>query len=149
MNRQPRTSQMQENGANEQGQNLVEFALSLAVVVVILLGILDLGRAIFVNTMLSAAAQAGARSGSVTANYTVIEESVQRQLSGIDPSDVTIQIVRTQSHTEVALSYDFVPVTPFIGGLLPNNNLQLAQSARMVQLGVTIPGGGVAGASFP
>jgi Flp pilus assembly protein TadG len=140
---------MQEVGANEQGQSLVEFALSLAVVVVILLGILDLGRAIFVNTMLSAAAQAGARSGSITANTTLIEESVRQQLNGIDRNAVTIQIVPTDNHTEVLLSYDFVPVTPLIGGLLPNNNLQLAQSARMMHLGVTIPGASVAGASFP
>jgi Flp pilus assembly protein TadG len=51
------------------GQSLVEFALVLPVFLVILFGIVDAGRLVYMNSVLSQAAREGARLGSVEASW--------------------------------------------------------------------------------
>ncbi len=51
------------------GQALVEFALVLPIFVLILFGLIDVGRLVYLNSTLSQAAREGARLGSVEASY--------------------------------------------------------------------------------
>lgn len=51
------------------GQTLVEFALVIPVFILLLFGLLDLGRAVYSNNTLSQAAREGARLAAVEANW--------------------------------------------------------------------------------
>lgn len=55
----------QENASREKGQSLMEFSLSLVVLLVLLAGVVDLGRAFFTYITLRDAAQEGASYASV------------------------------------------------------------------------------------
>jgi hypothetical protein len=62
---------------SESGQSMIEFALSLALMLMLLAGLVDLGRAIFTYMALREAAQEGAMYGSIFPNLTgSIEERV-------------------------------------------------------------------------
>jgi hypothetical protein len=121
---------------SETGQSLVEFAIVAPFLLLIILGILDLGRLIFINTMLSAAVQEGARAGAVSTNFTQIESVVQDRLSGVDRDDVEISIDRTEHYTEVEIVYAFHPITPMIGTVLGQEGIVLRRAARMQLLGI-------------
>ena len=51
------------------GQSLVEFALVIPVFLLMLFGLIDVGRFVYLNSTLSQAAREGARLGSVEASY--------------------------------------------------------------------------------
>lgn len=123
---------------SETGQSLVEFAIVAPFLLLIILGILDLGRLIFINTMLSAAVQEGARAGAVSTNFTQIENVVQDRLSGVDRDDVELFIDRTEQYTEVEIVYTFYPITPMIGALFGQEGIVLRRAARIQLLGVFI-----------
>ncbi len=66
-----------EKKRNERGQSIIEFAMSLALLLLLLAGLVDLGRAIFTYMALREAAQEGAMYGSIYPNMTTnIEERV-------------------------------------------------------------------------
>ncbi|MEZ4634585.1 MAG: pilus assembly protein [Caldilineaceae bacterium] len=121
---------------SELGQSIVEFAIVVPFVVLLTLGVVDLGRVIFLNTMFSAAVQEGAREGAVTANFTRIQQAVEGELVGVAPGDVVISIERTEVYTEVGITYVFVPVTPMLSTIVGTDGLLLERAARMQLLGV-------------
>lgn len=53
----------------ERGQSLVEFALVLPIFLLILLGLIDAGRYVYMNSVLSQAAREGARVAAVEASW--------------------------------------------------------------------------------
>jgi Flp pilus assembly protein TadG len=54
---------------NRKGQSMVEFALILPLLVLIIAGIFDLGRAFFASITITNAAREGARYGTLNADY--------------------------------------------------------------------------------
>jgi Flp pilus assembly protein TadG len=127
------------NGSGmERGQSLVETAVVAPLLVLLILGILDLGRIVFINTMLSSAAQDGARAGLVTSNFSAIESSVRNRLSGVDKDGVVIRIDRTEAYTEVEIVYRFTPITPLITTVIGGDEIELRRVTRMQRLGATI-----------
>lgn len=123
-------------GQSEIGQSMVEFALVVPFLILLTLGVVDLGRVIFLNTMFSAAVQEGARVGAVTPNFTQIQGAVEEELVGVPVGDVTISIERTDVYTEVGIEYVFVPVTPLLSRIVGAEGLTLERAARMQLLGV-------------
>ncbi|MBI1293636.1 hypothetical protein GC175_01595 [bacterium] len=121
---------------SEIGQSMVEFALVVPFLILVTLGVVDLGRVIFLNTMFSAAVQEGARIGAVTPNFTRIQSAVEEELVGVPVGDVIISIERTDVYTEVGIEYVFVPVTPLLSKIVGAEGLTLERAARMQLLGV-------------
>lgn len=72
--------------AQSRGQSLVEFALVLPVLLVILLGVVDLGRAIYYYNTLSNLAREGARAGIVL--RTAAEWDLPGNLPGTGPPPI-------------------------------------------------------------
>lgn len=67
----------EEKRKSERGQSLIEFALTMALLLLLLSGLVDLGRAIFTYMALREAAQEGAMYGSVYPTMTAnIEDRV-------------------------------------------------------------------------
>jgi hypothetical protein len=76
---------------NGQGQSLLEFALILPILILVLVGVFDLGRALFALITINNAAREGARYGTVDTNLklTAVNEAVNSGIL-IELGDVTV-----------------------------------------------------------
>lgn len=74
------------------GQSLVEFALVLPIFILVLVGILDLGRAVYAYNTLNNAAREGSRLAIVDQTVPDIRDFAAQQAGwlGIDPSQVSV-----------------------------------------------------------
>jgi Flp pilus assembly protein TadG len=113
-------------GRGPGGQSLVEFALILPVLLLILLGLFDFGRAIYAYSSISNAAREGARLAIVdqSSNSGVLvaetEAISQATALGLGPSDVdvTFSCAGVGCIAEVRVRYQFQAITPVIGALI-------------------------------
>jgi len=114
----------------ERGESLVEFAIGITFLLVILAGILDLGRAYFSYIALQDAAQEGASYASIApGDLSGIRERVRTTSSGpIDflsfkDSQIDVRLIGGScagSGIKVTISFDFNLVAPFFSGnILP------------------------------
>jgi hypothetical protein len=119
------------------GQALVEFALILPVFLLVLMGIFDLGRAVFYSSTLSNAARETAREGIVDQTCSHLQDRAADRAS-VAMDDVTVTVVwldgdGAQTRTcqpapageaglgdrvLVTLDYDYRAATPIIGNLV-------------------------------
>lgn len=127
------------------GQTLIEFAIVLPVLILILAVILDLGRAIYYYSVITNVAREGARYGSVTTGATNAQIQAHAQTyaygTGIQTSNITVSIVTTdvsiggttrpETNVNVSVSYDYVPITPFVDRLLSGGFITISSLARM------------------
>ena len=119
----------------ENGQGLVEFAIGITFLLVLLAGILDLGRAYFSYIALQDAAQEGASYASIApTDITGIRERVRATSSGpidfvlFDDSQIEVQLLGgscTGNGIKVTVKIDFRLVAPFFSG----NSLALSAEA--------------------
>jgi len=102
---------------DRRGQSLVEFALILPVFILVLIGLFDMGRAIYAYNTVSNAARAAARVAIVNQNAIAIQNEATDQSPGL-PVTVTLSgCTDIDSACTVTVSYDFEPVTPMIGAV--------------------------------
>lgn len=116
----------------ERGQSLVEFALVLPVFLLLIFGLIDLGRAVYVSNSLAEAARDGARYGSVQArayddaSRDGVEDWIRNRLQAVPDPTITaectastpsfgctvndILVVTIQSEVEM--------ITPIIGQIV-------------------------------
>lgn len=125
------------NGDKYGGQSLVEFAIILPILLLLILGVFDLGRVIYYYSAISSAAREGARFGVVLEPGIVSEASVESFASSraiaVDPvvdATYTTRIEGSGSDVkeieiiEVHTSYEFTPATPIIGAFFgPSGNI--------------------------
>ena len=135
---------MIRRGAEERGQSLVEFALIVPIFVLLLVGIFDMGRAVYAFNTINQAAREAARLAIVDQTIShVQDEAISSAVSlGLDASDVTVDFRdRTtpdvadsctgaipgddNNHASIVLclavvtvSYDFDAATPMISALV-------------------------------
>lgn len=79
---------------DERGQSLVEFALVIPIIMLLMVGLFDLGRIVFINNSLSDGAKHGARHASTnprSAEYCdAIDEAVRTAIRGQELSQYTV-----------------------------------------------------------
>lgn len=115
------------------GQSLVEFALILPLVLALLLGFFDLGRALLYQSSLSNAVREGTR-GAIVMEYdeTAVKTIVLQRAFGLTSTnapmtadDIIINIQYDgdglKESIRITVNYCFVPVTPGIALILGNN----------------------------
>jgi len=119
-------------GRKNAGQELLEYAITLPIFLLIIFGIFDLGRVVFYASTLQNAAREGARYGIVNPHDTanVIDRVKQRSL-GLDPNDITVTVNWNCPTVLVDVDFYFRPVTPFIGGLLPGGDVNITLSSEL------------------
>lgn len=110
------------------GQDLVEYAIIFPVLFMILVGIFDLGRVVIYYSVLNNAAREGARAGIIhPVDPNTIKAAVCHYAIGINIGCPEPLVVITETdesgngrvdHVSVKVSYQFRPVTPFVGYLL-------------------------------
>ena len=132
----------------EQGQALVEFAAVLIILLIILAGVLDLGRAFFTFMSLRDAAQEGATYSSINPSDTtgIVNRVRATSSKPVDLSDTTLVQVQINpvgpqcagNGVEVVVTYpNFEITTPLLGAILGSQDIVLR--ARVTDTILTPP----------
>ena len=143
---------------HERGQSLVEFAITLPILVLLLLGTLDFGMAIFSYSMLRDAAQEGAFYGSFNpTNVAEIENRARNispraddvifsspvRLRDTDAVQVTVRILGAAcqgtkkgvaNSIRVNVTYRYPFLMPFIGLVIGSDTIPLTGTASNIIL---------------
>lgn len=112
----------------DSGQASVEFALVLPIVLLVLLGLLQVGIFVLEKLQVTGAAREGAREAAVTPNRDRIEEAAERSAHGME---IRVNIDRGSKRGDpawVAVSAEPTQL-PIIGSIV--SNLKLESSATM------------------
>lgn len=138
----------------EHGQSLLEFSVSMVFVLVLLAGLVDLGRGLFTYMALRDAAQEGAAYGSInpTATSTIEDrvfgsstmlQSLKDQYGGSAPIDIQVDVIGspcTGNGIEVLVTYeDFSLSMPFVGAFLGSQTVDISASAANTILSPKCP----------
>lgn len=100
------------------GQTMVEFALVLIIFMLVVLGIVDLSRAVYASNLCASAAREGARYAST--HPTIDEQDdviahAKALIVGLDRDAVNVVVSYPDSrHVQVDVTYQFHPVTILI-----------------------------------
>lgn len=111
---------------DERGQSMVETALLLPVLLLLLVGIIDIGRVIYSYAHLQMAAQETVRLGGLGKNDQAISDFAHHYVHLGDPSKLQINITpndglrHSGDYVTVKLSYPFTLYTPLISLLFPS-----------------------------
>jgi Flp pilus assembly protein TadG len=125
---------MMKRNARERGQDLVEFAIILPILMLILMVILDLGRAVYYYSSMMNSTREGARYGIVhfePEDVADIEAVVRSKAVGLNPLALIVDITLDDETIKVIATYDFHPVTPLVGALLNSDTVTLRTSSTM------------------
>jgi Flp pilus assembly protein TadG len=127
------------------GQAAVETALVFTILVPVIIGAVDLGRAYFAYDVLVHAVNEGARQGSFDSNSSNVVATVQAADGplNLQPADVTVACYAGSSSTaktcsamivgdsvRVTANVLFTPLTPLITAILPSGTLTLSATAQ-------------------
>lgn len=120
------------------GQGLVEFALTLPILILILVGVLDLGRLSFAAMTVTNAAREGARYGAANpGNDSGITARARNEAYGsiIAPSSLVVDLSNKFPSScalgnpiRVTVKYNFQPITTYLFG---GGTIQLSASDEM------------------
>ena len=119
------------------GQALVEFGLILPVLVLILMGVFDFGRAFYAYNAISNGAREGARYGIIHPDeLETIEERAVAQTFILDMDTMDVQVTFPSGTDRgnpitVTVQYDFYALTPLISTIWGGGALSLESAATM------------------
>jgi hypothetical protein len=122
------------------GQTLVEYALMLPLMILIILFLLDAGRAVYYYSVIHNAVREGARYGIINPeDFAGIETSLRNLTTGLDASalDVPDPVLTWNDDSTrivkitVSASYSFAPVTPLVGNFFSGGTLTLQSQSTM------------------
>lgn len=127
----------QHKRREESGQSLVEMAIALVILLLLVGGIVDLGRAFFTYMALRDSVQEGALYGSI--NPTLTQEIRNHVLDSsnmipdlIANEDITVEVIGapcTGNMIRVTAEYDDFPITmPFIGTVIGSQTVTIRAS---------------------
>jgi Flp pilus assembly protein TadG len=121
---------------HERGQSLVETALVLPILLLILMGIFDFGRAVFAFNAVSNSAREAARLAIVNQNTAGVVDEGKHAAIGLDPDtvDVTFTVpdcatVLVGCTAQVTVEHDWTALTPIIGSFI--GPIQLSSTTEM------------------
>lgn len=143
---------------SDRGAAAVEMALVTMFLLVLLLGIVDVGRAISANISVRDAVQDGASYGAYTRDATAVEirNRVKTSVSSPDLSTATIDVycdpverdIADGSRIRVDLSYNVDLITPIMGAAL-GGSINLSPSAEADRFFPDCPDGAQLLTPFP
>jgi len=110
----------------EHGQAIVEMALILPLLLLLLFGVIEMGRIGYAYITVSNAARAGGRVATIGATDSEINSSIQNAATSLDQGSLTIDITPTQGlrlsgqGVTVEVAYPVQLVIPLISNIIPN-----------------------------
>jgi len=129
------------------GQSMVELALILPIVLLVVLGIIEFGRAFFIYTVVSGAAREGARYGiTQPKDLAGITAAARSRLVLLSPNAVAVDVTWDdgsnpipdyliklgKSRVVVEVQTQFTMITPIISSIFPETTIRFV-SARTTQ----------------
>lgn len=124
---------------------MVEFALVFPIFILIVMGVVDLGRAVWQYNTLSNAAREGARYGIVLKNPdgtartdAQITDVVKEKAVGVDITGGGSVVIafpdgRTaEKPIKVTVTYQYQPVAPLISAVIPGGAINLSATSQMI-----------------
>ena len=123
---------------SQAGNAIIEMGVTLPIILILILGTLDLGRAVYVQNIITNAAREGARYGtSPPIDLVEIESKTLNYVSGVDPANVIITASQPSTDkVRVTITYTFTAITPIVGNLLdPGGTLTLQGISTMTTEG--------------
>lgn len=117
------------------GQAMVEFAFVLPLLILMLVGILDLGRAVFAYNSVSNAARSATRVAIVNQHPDAIELAAVNEAVGLTPVEVTVThdatcpTVQRGCVVTVEVEHPWEAVTPILGSIV--GPITLSSDAKM------------------
>lgn len=127
------------------GQELVEYAIILPVFLIMVLGIVDLGRVVYYYSAMQNVVREGARYGSIHLEDNGIETTicnlVVSRAIGVDITcdDVTTNFDYVEGTVTVNVVYPFVPVSQIITGFFGLNQIDISTGSIMQLEYIPIP----------
>jgi Flp pilus assembly protein TadG len=121
----------------ERGSSVVELALALPILVLLVFGSLDLGRAVYIRTSLANAARDAARFGSIDPqNTSCIEAAARRNISltSLGAGDVSVtrpSTIDLGQPITVSVQSVYRPLSPLIANVVGATRLTLRAAATM------------------
>ena len=113
------------------GQEIVEFAVTSTIFLLIVIFIFDVGRVVYYYSVLQNSAREGARYGIIHPGETAKMEAIAIDRAiGLDPADLDVSACRFNQDPvvmacrsdgkaiRVTVEYDFTPITPLAGAFL-------------------------------
>lgn len=130
--------QRKKSEKQEKGQSLVEFAITLVILLILLAGLIDTGRALFTYLALRESAEEGALYGSTDPSDTAAIE--ERAVNSSDmvrgfETDVNVQVnvigaACTGNAIVVTVTYANFPLTmPFLGTIIGSQTIPISATA--------------------
>lgn len=128
-----------KNRSHSRGQTLVEYALMLPLLLLIILFLVDAGRAVYYYSAIYNAAREGARWGIIDPEDTAgIETAARAKAVGLEATSLTIGILPEWNDVgtkivkiTVTATYSFAPVTPLVGNFFSGGVLTLQSQSTM------------------
>jgi Flp pilus assembly protein TadG len=129
------------------GQSLAELALILPLLLLVVMGVFDLGRGVYYYSTIHNAAREGARFGAVDhCNTTGIKNAVLDKANVLSDDLIVGDPVKFYEDSQpvrivVSVEYRFYPVTPLIGDLLGESGKILLESRarQLIEMPVACP----------
>lgn len=121
----------------QKGQSLVEFALLLPLLLLLICGIVDLGRLLFAYTSLNMTAQEAVRLGGLGKNDAEIVSYARDHVRVGDSSGMSVTITPGQStrksgeNVTVTLTYSLPFITPLMKEIIPAPVLSANSTIRV------------------
>ena len=147
--------------SSERGQSLVELAASLVVLLLLLSGVLDIGRAFFTFVTIENAAGEGALFAAYHPTWVTYDDAVGGGASSPEYNNVTYRaahesptgvvdwsravvsvdapVLSAGQPVTVTVSYSYTLLTPFIGNIVGSDSLPLNATAAQMILSVDAP----------
>ncbi|MGE5589961.1 MAG: TadE/TadG family type IV pilus assembly protein [Bacillota bacterium] len=108
-------------GRDQRGQSVVEFALVVPILLLLVLGIMEFGRAYSTNLSLQNAVREGARLAVTGSTDAQVVQRVRDAAPTLDPVRLSVTVSpstrRQGDNVTVTASYDFHYIVPFISEL--------------------------------
>ena len=127
----------------QKGQSMVEFALIFPLLIFLLTGLFDLGRAVFAYSTMNTAVREGTRWAIVQESGTPVGD-IEAKVRGYyfdlkdlsDNSVVTINYVGTEEDPkiQIEIEYTFHPITPGVAQLLGSGGTILINAESSMYL---------------
>ena len=124
---------------SEKGQATVELALSMTVIALLLFGMVDFGRILYANTVLTFAGREAARAASLGGSDAAVRDAALRAATALETSRVAVAVSpaaserRRGNYATVEVTYTLDVITPLMAEIIPNPYTVRTRTAMRIE----------------
>jgi len=120
---------------SERGATLVEFALILPILITLLFGVVEFGRLLNAQVVVTSATREGARYASLGSSAATVTSQVKASCPTLDPTKITVTVTNaggtSGTPVTVRVTYEFTLVSQGIASLFGSETVNISHEAIM------------------